>query len=97
MARYSTTVETPLEPAEAFNYMADVTNFPSWDPGIKRSVLVQGLGRDVGSAYDVNASRGVGRCTSRNVLARHDGGAPVATAPPQFASRRRPRSALASN
>ena len=53
MAFYTTTVETALSPAEAFAYMADVTNFATWDPGVKRSVLVQGLGQGVGAAYEL--------------------------------------------
>ena len=52
MAFYTTTVETALSPAEAFAYMADVTNFATWDPGVKRSVLVQGLGQGVGAGVE---------------------------------------------
>jgi hypothetical protein len=33
MARYITSVATPLSAAEAFTYMADVTHFVEWDPG----------------------------------------------------------------
>ena len=32
MARYVTSVATPLSVAEAFAYMADVTHFVEWDP-----------------------------------------------------------------
>lgn len=53
MARYTTTVETPLAPGDAFDFMADMTKFPNWDPGIKRSVLVEGQGHGVGSAYEL--------------------------------------------
>jgi hypothetical protein len=36
MARYVTSVATTLSAAEAFAYMADVTHFVEWDPGVKR-------------------------------------------------------------
>ena len=44
MARYVTSVATPLAAAEAFAYMADVTHFVEWDPGIKRVLHVAGAG-----------------------------------------------------
>jgi len=53
MARYRTSVTTPLPPAEAFAYMSDVTRFVEWDPGVKKVVRVAGDGSSVGSAYDL--------------------------------------------
>jgi len=53
MARYIASVATPLPAAEAFSYMADVTRFVEWDPGVKRAVRVAGDGAGVGTAYDL--------------------------------------------
>jgi hypothetical protein len=58
MARYVTSVATPLSPAEAFGYMGDVTRFVEWDPGIKRAVRVAGDGAGVGTAYDLTVQAG---------------------------------------
>ena len=58
MARHVTSVATPLSAAEAFAYMADVTRFVEWDPGIKRVVRVAGEGADVGAAYDLTVKAG---------------------------------------
>lgn len=54
MARYVTTIESPMKPSEAFELMADVRNFERWDPGVSRSVLVDGEAGEMGSAYDVS-------------------------------------------
>jgi carbon monoxide dehydrogenase subunit G len=51
MAHYVTSVSTPLPVAEAFAYMADVTHFVEWDPGIVHVAQIQGSGPSVGSAY----------------------------------------------
>jgi hypothetical protein len=58
MARYVTSVATPLSPAEAFAYMSDVTRFLEWDPGIRRAVRVAGDGAGVGTAYDLTVEAG---------------------------------------
>jgi carbon monoxide dehydrogenase subunit G len=58
MARYVTTVSTPMSAAEAFAYMADVTHFAEWDPGVKRVVRVGGEGPGVGAAYDLTVQAG---------------------------------------
>lgn len=44
MARYSTSVSTPLPVTAAFAYMSDVTHFAQWDPGVKQAVRVAGKG-----------------------------------------------------
>jgi len=36
MARYIVQVRTPMPPAEAFAYMADLRSFAEWDPGVDR-------------------------------------------------------------
>lgn len=53
MAHYVTSVATPMSAANAFAYMADVTHFVEWDPGVKRAVCVAGEGVGVGAAYDL--------------------------------------------
>jgi hypothetical protein len=58
MARYVTSVATPLSAAEAFAYMADVTHFVEWDPGVKRVRRVGGGGAGVGAAYDLTVQAG---------------------------------------
>ena len=56
MARYVTRVKTPLAAAAAFDYVADLTNFAEWDPGVQRSVQVAGAGSELGAAYDVTVA-----------------------------------------
>jgi carbon monoxide dehydrogenase subunit G len=58
MARYVTSVSTPLSPQAAFDYMADVRHFAEWDPGVVRAVRVSGDGTSVGSAYDLTVKAG---------------------------------------
>ena len=53
MAQYVTTIETPLPPAEAFTYMADLRNFAEWDPGVQSATQVEGDGPGPDAAYDV--------------------------------------------
>lgn len=56
MARYLTRVATPLAADAAFAYLADLTNFAEWDPGVRRSVQVTGDGSGPGAAYDVTVA-----------------------------------------
>ncbi|MBL8677913.1 MAG: SRPBCC family protein [Myxococcales bacterium] len=58
MARYVTSATTPLAPSEAFAYMADVTHFVDWDPGVKSVRRVTGSGAGVGTAYDLTVQAG---------------------------------------
>lgn len=53
MARYVVHVRTPMPPAEAFAYMADLRNFAEWDPGVDRVEQVEGDGAGLGAAFDV--------------------------------------------
>ena len=53
MARYVVHVRTPMPPTEAFAYLADLTNFAEWDPGIDRVEQVEGDGAGPGAAFDV--------------------------------------------
>ena len=53
VARYVVHVRTPMPPTEAFAYMADLRNFPEWDPGVDRVEQVEGDGAGLGAAFDV--------------------------------------------
>jgi carbon monoxide dehydrogenase subunit G len=53
VARYVVHVRTPMPPAEAFAYMADLTHFAEWDPGVERVEQVEGDGPGPGAAFDV--------------------------------------------
>lgn len=59
MARYRMRIRTGWRPDEAFSYLADLTNFADWDPGIASSEQVEGDGPGTGAAYDVDASGSV--------------------------------------
>lgn len=67
MARYVTQVATPLSPDEAFTFVADLTNFEDWDPGVRRSVQVIGDGTGVGAAYDVTVA-----AVPRDIVLRYE-------------------------
>ena len=56
MARYRMRIRTDLPAAEAFAFLADLSNFEDWDPGVSSSVQVAGEGPGVGAEYDVEAS-----------------------------------------
>ncbi len=58
MARYTVTLPSPLAPADAFAYMANLENFSRWDPGVVRSVRTRGEDATVGTTYDVTVSAG---------------------------------------
>lgn len=58
MARYRTSISTPLVPSEAFAFMSDVSRFVEWDPGVKKVVRISGEGASVGSAYDLTIEAG---------------------------------------
>jgi len=53
MARYIVHVRTPMPRDEAFAYLADLTNFAEWDPGVDRVEQVEGDGAGLGAAFDV--------------------------------------------
>lgn len=58
MAHYITSIETPLSPDDAFAYMADITHFAEWDPGVTHAERVTGDGFGVGAAYDLTIRAG---------------------------------------
>lgn len=53
MARYIVHVRSPKSPAEAFAFMADLTNFAQWDPGVIEAAQISGEGPGPDSAFDV--------------------------------------------
>jgi hypothetical protein len=53
MARYKTVIHSTMSKADAFAYMADMSNFDDWDPGIESSTQVVGSGPGLGAEYDV--------------------------------------------
>ncbi|MDP3279143.1 MAG: SRPBCC family protein [Deltaproteobacteria bacterium] len=71
MARYVTSATTPLAPAEAFSYMADVTHFVEWDPGVKSVRRVTGGDCAVGTAYDLTVQAGT-KTVMRYEVTEHD-------------------------
>ncbi|MEO6122104.1 MAG: SRPBCC family protein [Ilumatobacteraceae bacterium] len=60
MARYTTTIRTERSVEDAFDYMSDMRNFTSWDPGTKRAVQKVGDGPGIGAEYELTA-KGPGR------------------------------------
>ena len=72
MARYVTRVKTPLAANAAFDYVADLTNFAEWDPGVGRSVQVEGDGAGLGAAYDVTVGAVPRDLTLRYEVVEHD-------------------------
>ncbi len=71
MARYYTSVATPLSPEEAFEYMSDITNFALWDPGVTQVERIAGEGKGVGTAYDVTVKAGT-RSVMRYEVVKYD-------------------------
>jgi carbon monoxide dehydrogenase subunit G len=60
MARYVVSVQSPKPQQEAFDYMADLSNFAQWDPGVESVEQVEGKGQGPATAIDV-AVRTAGR------------------------------------
>jgi hypothetical protein len=66
MARFVDTVMTSTWSQEdAFSYLADVRNFPEWDPGTVRVEQVGGNGSGPDAAYDVTVRMGSRTTTLR--------------------------------
>ncbi len=72
MARYVTRVKTPLAAGAAFDYLADLTNFVEWDPGVRASAQVDGEGSELGAAYDVSVAAVPRDLTRRYEVVEHD-------------------------
>jgi len=67
MARYLVHVRTPMPPAEAFAYMADLRHFAEWDPGVQRVQQVRGDGPGADASFDVAVS-----VPGRSITLRYD-------------------------
>ena len=68
MARYSTSVTSPISPDAAFDSLADFTTVADWDPGVTRAVRVDGGDLVVGSAFDVDVALAGRDVTFRYVI-----------------------------
>lgn len=53
MARYATTIRSNRPATAAFAYVADLSNLPHWDPGVKEARQVRGDGLGPEAAYEV--------------------------------------------
>jgi hypothetical protein len=58
MARFVTTIESTLAPADAFAYIADFTNAGRWDPSVSRAERVGDGPIGAGSEFDLVARFG---------------------------------------
>ena len=54
MARYRTTITSPLSVAEAFDYLSDFATIEQWDPGVAAAELIDGEAAQVGARYRVD-------------------------------------------
>jgi hypothetical protein len=53
MAHFTVSIRTPIAPGSAFAYMADLTNFQRWDPGVTHAAQVVGTRPGEDAAFDV--------------------------------------------
>lgn len=53
MAHYTTKVRSPWSAEAAFDYLADLEHFAEWDPGVSRSVRVEGSAGSPDAVHDV--------------------------------------------
>ncbi len=72
MARYVVHVQSPLSPEEAFAYMADLTNFAAWDPGVTSVSQVDGEGPGPDASFDVDVKGIVGSLRLRYRITDYD-------------------------
>lgn len=72
MASYTVLVHTPLPPAEAFAYMADLNNFAKWDPGVADVDQAEGSGAGPTAAFDVSVKSVTGTMTLRYETTTYD-------------------------
>ena len=63
MAHYTTSAPTAWDAADAFSYMADLRNFPEWDPGTVRATQLTGDGPGPDATYDLEVRAAGGRTT----------------------------------
>lgn len=65
MANYVVHVRSPKPPDEAFAFMADLTNFAKWDPGVVKATQVEGDGPGADAVFDVDVKSIGGPLTLR--------------------------------
>lgn len=65
MARFVVSVRTPQSVQESFAYMADLSNFAEWDPGVISATQEQGAGPGPDSVFDVAVKSVFGPMTLR--------------------------------
>jgi len=53
MATYESTVEVGARPDAAFDYLADLSNLPEWDPSIRSTSPVGEATAGIGAKFDV--------------------------------------------
>lgn len=56
MARYVVSIRTPRPVDEAFLFMADLTNFETWDPGVIAAQQIHGTGPGPDTSYRLKVS-----------------------------------------
>ena len=71
MARFNTTIASPLPPDEAFARMAAFDRVPEWDPATEASVRV-GDETGKGAAFDVTTTFGGKTHVIRYTMSEHD-------------------------
>lgn len=72
MARYVAKVRTSRSAEEAFAYMADLTNFAEWDPGVVRTEVVDGVELDPPREVDVTVQGFRGDMTLRYKIGQYE-------------------------
>lgn len=53
MATFTATIFSALPPQAAFAYLADVSRFDEWDPGITQADQTRGIGPQLGARYEL--------------------------------------------
>ena len=72
MARYTTSIRSPLSPDAAYDGLADFTSVADWDPGVTGAVRVDDGELALGSAFDVDVAMGPKAITFRYHLTEID-------------------------
>ncbi len=72
MAHYIVHIRSPKPPAEAFEYMADLSNFAEWDAGVRRVEQIDGDGAGPDAVFDVTVRAGLGSLTLRYRTTSYD-------------------------
>lgn len=72
MARYVVHIRSPKPPAESFAYMADLSNFAEWDPGVVEVEQSAGDGAGPDAVFDVAVKGMRGQLTFRYHTTHYD-------------------------